>query len=57
MIIKNRVKFIKETYQPAKILDIYESQEFTEVIFKEGGDVITLRVYGNEAKGYTVVER
>lgn len=39
------------------ILDMYETKEFTDIICKRGGDVITYRIYGNEAIGYTVTER
>ena len=39
------------------ILDMYETKEFTDITCKRGGDVITYRIYGNEAMGYTVTER
>ena len=39
------------------ILEMYETKEFTDITCKRGGDVITYRIYGNEATGYTITER
>ena len=55
--MKNRIAWFKKTYQPGKILDEYIDREFTEVTFKEGGDIITFRIYGTAKDGYKVVER
>lgn len=38
------------------ILDMYETKEFTDITCKRG-DVITYRIYGNEALGYSITER
>ena len=39
------------------ILDMYETKEFTDITCTRGGDVITYRIYGNEALGYSITER
>ena len=53
---KKRTEYF-ETMIGGIILDMYETKEFTDITCKRGGDIITYRIYGNEAMGYTVTER
>lgn len=53
---KKRVEYFKIMIGGI-ILDVYETKEFTEIVCRRGSDVITYRIYGNEALGYTVTER
>lgn len=53
----SRLEFFKNKYSPSKILDVYECREFTEIVFREGGDVLTFRIYGNERDEFKVYER
>ena len=55
--IMTRLRYFRETYRPSVILDVYECKEFSEIVIKEGGDVLTFRVYGNERDGFKVYER
>ena len=42
---KNKVNNYKKTFD--RILDTYVDRDFTELIGKKGGDIITLRIYKN----------
>lgn len=53
---KKRIEYF-ENMVGGIILDVYETKEFTEIVCRRGSDVITYRVYGNEALGYSITER
>lgn len=54
---KKRVEYF-EIMIGGTILDVYETKEFTDITCRRGGgDVITYRIYGNEALGYSITER
>lgn len=53
---KKRVEYFKNM-MGGIILDVYETKEFTEIVCRRGGDVITYRIYGNEVLGYSITER
>lgn len=53
---KKRVEYFKNMISGI-ILAVYETKEFTEIVCRRGGDVITYRVYGNKALGYSITER
>ena len=55
-VAKKRVEYF-ENMVGGIILDVYETKEFTEIVCRRGSDVITYRVYGNEALGYSITER
>lgn len=53
----NRLEYFKKRYWYPTILDIYECKEFTEVVFRDGGEPITIRIYGNEKDGFKIYEK
>ena len=55
--MNNRITWFKKTYQPGKILDKFTCKEFDEITVREGGDVMTFRIYGTKKEGYKVYER
>ena len=53
----SRFDWFMETYMPSKVLDYHNGSDFTEIVIKEGGDIITYRVHGNEKDGFKVSVR
>lgn len=56
-LINERIKFLDDNVGFDYILEINDCNEFTEVVSKMGGDVITHRVYGNKPDNFRITER
>lgn len=54
--MKNRLEWFKDKYS-VKIIEVYTTNNFTEVICKKGGDVHIFRIYGNSEENYIVTEK
>lgn len=52
-----RLDYLKERYSFNKLLDAYESREFSEYTIKCGGSVFTIRVRGDETTGFSATEK
>lgn len=52
-----RLDYLKERYSFNKLLDAYESREFSEYTIRCGGSVFVVRVYGNEITGFRATEK
>ena len=52
-----RINYLEKNVGFDYILEVYNDREFTEVVSKMGGDVLTHRVYGDNPNNFRVYER
>ena len=56
-VLNERIKYLDENVGFDYILEINEGRDFTEVVSKMGGDVITHRIYGDNPNNFMITER
>jgi hypothetical protein len=52
-----RLEYLRETYMPDVIYEVYEHIDYTEVRARNGGDMLIYRIRGNDKDGFMVTVR